>query len=372
MLYTSILGDEMSEPLRILFLGASYGVVLGMRIAAAGHRVVFVCQQEEIRLIKAGRVALEVPARESPEPLLIEPKHCAFPPDACPPDEVDPLDYDLVCLAMQEPQYGASGVRVLLQRIALARVPCLSVMNMPLPPYLNGVVELDERVQKQAFSEPGLWQRFDPALFSMASADPQAIRRDVPDQLLVAVNLPTNFKVAPFQDYESRQLLERLSADIDLVRVPSNNGLLHPRVRLRAHPSRFVPLAKWPMLITGNFRCMTEAAPRSIADAVTSDLPLSRDLYEWVVSVCLKLGAEEATMVSFDRYLDAARGLSLPSSVSRGLYAGSTAVERIDFLVQSIALRYGMAHPALDQIVADVSGTLERNRKSVAAKHKRS
>jgi len=357
----------MSEPLRVLFLGASYGVVLGMRIATAGHRVVFVCREEEIRLIKAGRVALEVPARESPEPLLIDARHCAFPPDACPPDEVEPLDYDLVCLAMQEPQYSASGIRELMQRIALARVPCLSVMNMPLPPYLNQLVQLDEVVQREVFNEPGLWQRFDPALFSMASADPQAIRRDVPDRLLVAVNLPTNFKVAPFQDYESRQLLERLSADIDLVRVPSNNELLHPRIRLRAHPSRFVPLAKWPMLVTGNFRCMTGAAPRSIADAVTSDLALSRDLYEWVVGVCLELGAEEATMVSFDRYVEAARGLSLPSSVSRGLYAGSTAVERIDFLIRSIALEYGMTHPALDKIVADVSCRLEHNRKSVIA-----
>jgi hypothetical protein len=357
----------MSEPLRVLFLGASYGVVLGMRIAAAGHRVVFVCREDEIRLVKAGRVALEVPAKESLEPLLIDSRHCAFPPDACPPEAVEAPDFDLVCLAMQEPQYGASGIRELLQRIALARIPCLSVMNMPLPPYLNGVLELDELVQRAVFTDPDLWQRFDPALFSMASADPQATRRDIPGQLLVAVNLPTNFKVAPFRDHESQRLLERLSADIDRVRVPANDGLSHPRVRLRVHPSRFVPLAKWPMLITGNFRCMTEAAPRSIADAVMGDLALSRELYEWVLGICLEIGAEEATMIPFDRYLDAARGLSLPSSVSRGLYAGSTAVERIDFLIQSIALEYGMTHPALDNIVADVSCRLEHNRKSEIA-----
>ena len=353
----------MSEPLRVLFLGASYGVVLGMRVAAAGHRVVFVCREDEIRLIKAGGLALEVPARESPEHLLIEPGHCAFPPDASAPEAVEPHDFDLVCLAMQEPQYGAPGIRELIQRIALARVTCVSVMNMPLPPYLNGVVELDEAVQRKIFNDPGLWQQFDPALFSMASADPQASRRDLPGRLFVAVNLPTNFKVAQFRDHESQQLLERLSADIDLVRLPATGGLSHPRVRLRAHPSRFVPLAKWPMLITGNFRCMTGAAPRSIADAVMTDLALSRDLYEWVLDICLKLGAEETTMIPFDRYLDAARGLSLPSSVARGLFAGSTAVERIDFMVQAIAQRSGMSHPALDQIVANVSSMLEQNRR---------
>ena len=352
----------MTEPLRVLFLGAAYGIVLGMRIAAAGHRVVFVCREDEIRLIKAGRLALELPARDSPEPLLIHSGDCAFPPDACAPQAVELRDFDLVCLAMQEPQYSSPGIMELLQRIASASIPCLSIMNMPLPPYLDGVVELDGAVQGDIFTEPDLWQRFDPALFSMTSADPQAIRRDLPGQLLVAVTLPTNFKVAPFRDHRPQQLLERLAADIDRFRLPVNQGLSHPRVRLRPHSSRFVPLAKWPMLITGNFRCMTAAAPRSIADAVTSDPGLSRDLYDWVLGICLKLGAEEATMVSFDRYLNAARGLSLPSSVARGLHAGATAVERIDFLVKVIALRFGMSHPVLDQIVADVSGRLERNR----------
>jgi len=44
--------------------------------------------------------------------------------------DVDPRNYDLIGLAMQEPQYGSPGVRELLGAIASSRVPCMSIMNM--------------------------------------------------------------------------------------------------------------------------------------------------------------------------------------------------------------------------------------------------
>lgn len=39
------------KPLRVLFLGAAYGSLLGMRIAAAGHKVTFACRKQEAELI---------------------------------------------------------------------------------------------------------------------------------------------------------------------------------------------------------------------------------------------------------------------------------------------------------------------------------
>src|SRR5256886_17060829 len=44
---------------------------------------------------------------------------------------VNPSDYHLVALAMQEPQYRSPGVRELLAAVAKAKVPCMSIMNMP-------------------------------------------------------------------------------------------------------------------------------------------------------------------------------------------------------------------------------------------------
>ena len=52
------------------------------------------------------------------------------------PAAVNPKDYDLVALAMQEPQYRSPGVRELLDAVAKSRVPCMSIMNMPPLPYL--------------------------------------------------------------------------------------------------------------------------------------------------------------------------------------------------------------------------------------------
>ena len=53
------------------------------------------------------------------------------------PSGVNPADYDLVALAMQEPQYRSPGVRELLDAVAKAKVPCMSIMNMPPLPYLD-------------------------------------------------------------------------------------------------------------------------------------------------------------------------------------------------------------------------------------------
>jgi hypothetical protein len=305
---------------------------------------------------------LRVPAKDQKLTVEIGPSQCTYAPDACVPDAVDPQAFDLACLAMQEPQYGAAGVRDLVGRIGAARIPCLSIMNIPLPPFLNRIMELDNESAMSIFTEAGLWTQFDPAVFTMASADPQAMRVDDEGSIITSVTLPTNFKAAPFEHAHDQVMLERLAGDIDACRIDTAGVPCQPRVRLRPHASKFVPLAKWPMLITGNFRCMTDGAPISIGEAVCNNEHESRELYEWVMQVCMALGVEESTVVPFNRYLAAAEGLSLPSSLARGLYAGATAVERVDKLIHTLARHRGMNHQTLDRIVADVSATLENNR----------
>ena len=53
--------------------------------------------------------------------------------------------YDLVGLAMQEPQYRSPGVRELLDAVAKSRVPCMSIMNMPPLPYMKRIPGLESR-----------------------------------------------------------------------------------------------------------------------------------------------------------------------------------------------------------------------------------
>ena len=62
------------------------------------------------------------------------------------------MGYDLVVLAMQEPQYLDHDVAMLLTGIAEARVPCLSLMNMPPLPYLKRIPTIDADAAEVAVS----------------------------------------------------------------------------------------------------------------------------------------------------------------------------------------------------------------------------
>ena len=109
---------------------------------------------------------------------------------------VDPKDYDLVGLAMQEPQYRSPGVRELLDAVARAKVPCMSIMNMPPLAYLRRIPGLDTDPLKAAYTDPSVWDNFDPAFITLCSPDPQAIRPPEEKINVLQVTLPTNFKVA--------------------------------------------------------------------------------------------------------------------------------------------------------------------------------
>ncbi len=125
-----------------------------------------------------------------------------------------------------------------------------------------------------------------------------------------------------------------------------------------------MPLAKWAMLLTGNYRCVGANDVRPIRDAVHADLDLSRSIYDWVCEVCVKLGASRDDMVPFEKYANAASGLAKPSSAARALAAGATNIERVDLVVQRLARGLGMANPHVDATVANVNGWLERNRQA--------
>ena len=89
---------------------------------------------------------------------------------------VNPKDYDLVGLAMQEPQYRSPGVRELLDAVAKSKVPCMSIMNMPPLPYVKRIPGLDYDALKPAYTDPSVWDNFAPGLLTLCSPDPQAIR----------------------------------------------------------------------------------------------------------------------------------------------------------------------------------------------------
>ena len=347
---------------RILVLGASYGSLLASKLVLAGHDVTLVCLAAEADLINREGTRVRLPVRGRPEPVLLDSRLAPGRLSADVPEAVDPAGYDLVGLAMQEPQYRHDSVRELLARVGEAGVPCMSIMNMPPLPYLARIPGVDPEACRDCYADPTVWDVIDPALLTMCSPDPQAVRPpDEPDNVLL-VRLPTNFKAAPFAADEHTALLRDLEAGVDGVRFRDEDGAeLELPVKLRVRDSLFVPLAKWSMLLAGNYRCILPDGPRPIREAVHADLDAAREIYDWVRALSMDLGAAEDDLVPFEKYAAAAEGLANPSSVARAISAGATHVERVDRLVQTIAAGRGRRSYAVDEIVALVDGKLKAN-----------
>ena len=349
-----------------LILGASYGSLLATKLLLAGHSVKLVCLPEEAALINAEGTRVRLPVKGRAAPIEIDSRKLPGRLSADAPGDVDPADYDLVALAMQEPQYRAPGVRELLDAVAKARVPCMSIMNMPPLPYLKRIPGLDARALETCYADATVWESFDPALMTLCSPDPQAFRPPEEKLNVLQVTLPTNFKAARFDSDDHTAILRRMQADIEAVRYDPGDGETELPVKLKTHESIFVPLAKWAMLLTGNYRCVQKDTARSIKDAVHSDIEASRSVYQWVCDLCVALGASPDDLVPFEKYAAAAQGLVRPSSAARALFAGAPNIERVDRLVQSIAAQKNMRNEIVDETVALVDARLAVNRKATA------
>ncbi|MFG3595320.1 hypothetical protein [Bradyrhizobium sp. RDI18] len=307
----------------ILILGASYGSLLASKILLGAHSVKLVCLPTEADLINSEGFRVRIPIRGRSEPIELDSRKLPGRVSAARATDVDPREYDLIGLAMQEPQYGSPGVRELMNAVATSRVPCMSIMNMPPFAYMRRVPGIDSELLKPAYTAPEVWEEFE----------------------------------------KGNEIVRRLEKEIDAARFDAPEGRIQLPVKLRFYDSIFVPLAKWAMLMAGNYRCITEDGMRTAREAVHSDLEASRSIYDFVLDVCVKIGASRDELVPFERYAAAAESLSRPASAARALNNGASNIERADKLVQLAAKQKGMRHPALDAIVALVDRRLEANRK---------
>ncbi len=351
------------KPYNILIFGASYGSLLATKLLLAGHNVKLVCLPAEADAFNTDGARVRMPVKGREGLVEVHSKKLPGKLSAAGPTEVKPRDYQLVVLGMQEPQYRAKGVRELLDAVAKERVPCMSIMNMPPPPYLARRPGVAVKDLRHCYTEPAVWDNFDPKYMTLCSPDPQAFRPPEEKINVLQVRLPTNFKSAAFASEAHTRILKDLEQGVEAARY---EGMELP-VKLKVHDSVFVPLAKWAMLMAGNYRCVTKDGPRPIKEAVHSDLEASRAVYNWVVKLCVSLGAKEKDLVPFEKYAAAAQSLANPSSAARALYGGAPYIERVDRLVQAVAAQKGQRLAALDEVVALVDAQLEINRRASQA-----
>ena len=343
--------------MKVLILGASYGSLLSTKLLMAGHNVTLICRDVTANLINTEGTVVRLKLKDEDEHRIIKSAGLPGRVDAATPDKVIPADYDLVCLAMQEPQYSALGVKELMKRVAASGTPCLSIMNMPPLPYLTRIESLAKADLSAAYDDPSVWSDFQPGLVSLCSPDPQAFRPPEEKANFLHVGLPTNFKASIFANEEHNIMLRQLEADILAVRLDGKDV----PVKLRVFDSLFVPMAKWSMLLTGNYRCVTGGEAVPIKEAVHGDIEKSREMYAWVDTLARELGADAGDQVPFDKYANAAKNLLKPSSVARAIDAGTAKVERVDKLVQMVGASIGMRSETVDTIVKTVDARVAAN-----------
>ena len=351
---------------KILILGASYGSLLASKMLFGGHSIKLVCLPAEADLINAEGFRVRLPVRGRKEAVELDSRKLPGNVSATGAAGVNPADFDLIGLAMQEPQYRSPGVRELLDAVARSKVPCMSIMNMPPLPYMKRIPGLDAEKLKPAYTDASVWDNFEPGRLTLCSPDPQAIRPPDEKVNVLQVTLPTNFKVARFDSDQHTAILRQLESDIENVRYDAGGEKIELPVKLKVHDSIFVPLAKWAMLLAGNYRCITPDGMRTAQEAVHSDIDTSRSVYNFVNDLVVKLGAKPTDLVPFEKYAAAAQSLSRPASAARALNNGAPNIERADKLVQLIARQMNLSNPAIDAQVALVDKRLDANRKKAA------
>src|SRR6202163_1921473 len=211
-------------PYNILILGAAYGSLLASKMLFGGHKIHHVCLPAEADLINAEGFRVRLPVKGRKDPIELDSRKLPGKVTAGGAANVNPKDYDLVGLAMQEPQYRSPGVRELLDAVAKSKVPCMSIMNMPPLPYVKRIPGLNYDALKAAYTDPSVWDSFDPGTLTLCSPAPQAIRPPEEKVNVLMVTLPTNFKVARFDSEKSTAILRQLEKDIEAVRFDTPEG----------------------------------------------------------------------------------------------------------------------------------------------------
>src|SRR4249920_1106672 len=147
----------MKQPVNVLIFGASYGSLLATKLLLAGHNARMVCTPAEAELFNREGAIVRMPVKGREGLVEIHSRKLPGKLSACTPAEASPAGHDLVVLGMQEPQYRSPGVRELLDSVAKAKVPCMSIMNMPPLPYLARVPGIDAAACRNCYTDASVW-----------------------------------------------------------------------------------------------------------------------------------------------------------------------------------------------------------------------
>ena len=330
-------------------MGAAYGSLLASKMLFGGHKIHHVCLPAEADLINAEGFRVRLPVRGRKDPVVLDSHKLPGKVTAGGAAGVNPKDYDLVGLAMQEPQYRSPGVRELLDAVAKSRVPCMSIMNMPPLPYVKRIPGLDYDALKPAYTDPTVWDNFDPGLLTLCSPDPQAIRPPDEKVNVLLVTLPTNFKVREVRQREGQRILRQLEKDIDAVRFDPRRR--QDRTAGEAARARLDLRAARQMVDAARRQLSLHHQGRHAHRARKRCTPTSKSRARCTISCSTSASSSALRRPIWCRSRNMPprrRACTRPASAARALQNGAHNIERADKLVQLIAKQKGLSHPVID------------------------
>src|SRR5262245_52220521 len=162
----------MPTTYNILIMGASYGSLLGTKLALAGHTVHLVCLPAEADLINSEGAIVRLPVKGRDRLVEINSKQLPGKLSAGGTTAVKPADHVLLVLVIHERQYRPPDVRGVREAMTKSRMPCMSIMNMPPLTYLQRIPGLNAEACRSCYTDPSVWDSLDPALLTLCSPDP--------------------------------------------------------------------------------------------------------------------------------------------------------------------------------------------------------
>ena len=324
---------------KILVIGANYGLLLAGMLIERGFAVNVFGTDKEVEILNKEGFSFE----SNNETWKFKPSNFLnfisnFKKD----------NYDLVILAVQEPTLVNAKISNIITFISEKSIPILSIMNIPFLNFLSDIMGVKKIVNpEKIYSSLTCSNQLNSELLINSNPEPQIFSKIKFNDL--SIRLGGVFRCSSF-DILDEETTSALTKAIE-------NGL---PAKIKTYKSPWVSLSKLPMLIVGNYRCLSNFKLQSIYMSVHQDVDLSEKIYNHVVEIMKNLGAGREAIIPFKSYLRASINLDAPSSVCRAIANGNYYVERVDKLVQTMGHSIGLYSSDIDKIVQNIDNSIKK------------
>ena len=334
----------------ICVLGGYYGLLVASKILLSGSHVTVFCKEEEKKkLDQLGySISFKTAGLNTKQPfksnIFQKNDLLKFVSNI---HEFEIEKFDLIFLCISEHHYSSNNLTQLIKRINIYKRPIISVTNLYPPSYFNQLNFFNINLINKCYYNFDLSTKYlDSKFVAVASPEPQFFNKS---DSQYSIRLSGKFRISPFSNKELNLKIHNMLKNFNYNKFEQFDNL---PVEFKIYDNLFIPLSKLPMLITGNYRCLTDGNNAiSIKQAVYNDLNLSKLIYNETIDILNKLGVKRNSIIPFSMYLKAVNFLDAPSSFAKSVYNGEKKIERVDKLISTISQILNLRKEVIEQVV---------------------